>query len=108
MAFKISKKPSWTAPVTVETPNTKGGHDLSKFYAEFKRVTNDEIDELRKLPQREVQEAVLVGWSEFLDDDNNPVDFNNDTLVVLLNIPEALYGLTQAFWGNVVKAKEKN
>ena len=108
MAFKIAKTPTFTALVTVETPNTKGGHDLSKFSAIFRRVDNSKLDELRGLKQREVQDRVLVGWEDFLDDDNQPVDFNADTLSALLDVPEALYGLTLAFWGSVVKAREKN
>jgi hypothetical protein len=108
MAFKISQKPTFVTRVSVNTPNQKGGFDLSTFNAEFKRVKMDELDELREQPQREVMRQVLVGWTDFLDDANEPVPFNDDTVLVLLNDAPALVGLRQAFWGSVAKASEKN
>lgn len=108
MAFKISLKPTFVSRVTVESPNQKGGFDTSTFNAEFKRVTMDELDELRALGQREVMRRVLVGWTDFLADDNEPVPYNDDTLLVLVNTPEALAGLGKAFWSSVIKASEKN
>jgi hypothetical protein len=108
MAFKIAQKPTFVARIKVETPNQKGGFDRSEFLAEFKRVSQSEVDELRKEPQKEVLEKVLVGWSELLDDDNQALDFNEDNLQVLLNIPQALLALRDGFWESVYKAKEKN
>lgn len=108
MAFKIAQKPTFIARIKVETPNQKGGFDRSEFQAEFKRVGMEEIDDLRKLPQAEVQEKVLVGWTELIDEDNKPVDFNEDNLRVLINIPQALAALGEGFWGSLFKAKEKN
>ena len=118
MAFKISKKPTYTVPVEVHMANGNGGFTVSKFKAEFKRCEMERtagvaaetptLDELRALGQKEVQLQVLVGWSEFIDEDDTPVPFNEGTLAVLLNIPQALAGLTLAFWSSVVKAPEKN
>ena len=108
MAFKITQKPTFISRVTVETPNQKGGFDKSPFNAEFRRCGMDEIEELRKLPQKEVLEKVLVGWSDLIDDDNQPVDFNEDNLRALLNIPPALLALGAAFWESLFKAREKN
>lgn len=108
MAFRIAKSPTFVARVTVETPNQKGGHDISHFNAVFKRVKMDELDELREEKQREVMRRVLAGWTEFEDENNESVPFNDDTLLVLINTPEALTGLVKAFWGSVAKASEKN
>ena len=108
MAFKISRKPTFIARVEVDTPNHKGGHDRSTFMAEFSRCTSEELLELRRLSAVEIMRRKLVGWDEFLDDDNKPVDYNSDTLEALISIPEALLGLTNAFWDSVVKGREKN
>lgn len=108
MAFKITQKPTFTSRVKVETPNNKGGFDRSDFLVEFKRVGMDEIEELKKLPQKEVMEKVIVGWTELIDDHNNPVDFNEDNLLVLLNISPAIMALSDAFWTSLFKAREKN
>lgn len=108
MAFKISQKPTFITRVTVETPNQKGGFDTSHFNAEFKRIGMDVMEELRGKKQAEVLREMLVGWTDLLDDANEQVPFNDDNIVVLLNIPQALAGLSEAFWGSIFKAKEKN
>ena len=53
-------------------------------------------------------ERVLLGWKEFVDEQGAPVDFNEAEVQALLSIPQALYGLMEAFWSNVVKASIKN
>ena len=108
MAFKISTKPTFTAKVDVYTPNNRGGHDHSTFEAEFTRCKMSELDSLRDKKQPDVMREKLVGWKDFNDDSNNPVEFSNDNLETLIDIPEALQGLKEAFWGSVVKGKEKN
>ena len=109
MAFKKSAKPTFTSRVTVNMPNDKGGHDKSQFDAVFKYIGNSaELEELRNLPAREVMERVLLGWKEFVDEQGAPVDFNEAEVQALLSIPQALYGLMEAFWSNVVKASIKN
>lgn len=109
MAFKLAKKPTFISRVKVFTPNSKGGHDKSEFNGIFKLVNKmEELEDLRNLPQREVMEKVLVGWNEFLDDDDNEIEFNEVTLQGMLSDAQALSGLRQAFWGNILKAPEKN
>lgn len=108
MAFKKSKKPSYKTKIIVNTPNDKGGYDKSDFMAEFKFVDMDEIAELRELQQKDVLERVLVGWSDFLDENNQPVPFNEAELHVMLSIPQAFAALSQGFWGSIFKAREKN
>ncbi|MBY0474218.1 MAG: phage tail assembly chaperone [Nitrosomonas sp.] len=108
MAFKITKKPTFSAQVEVYTPNDKRGHDYSTFDAVFNRTSTDELDELRKLPQKDVMRRKLVGWEGFNDDQNQPVEYNQENLEILISVPEALHGLTLAYWNSLVKAREKN
>ena len=108
MAFKIALNPTFKTRVEVHTPNLKGGHDKSTFMAEFMRCDMEELEELRSLPQVDVLRKKLVGWSDLVDEENNPVDFNQDTLVALLRIPEAVDGLRYAFWSSIIRAREKN
>lgn len=108
MAFKITKKPIFTAQVEVYTPNEKCGHDLSKFTARFNRIDMHQLDKLREKKQPEVMREVLAGWEDFNDEENNPVPFTPENLETLINIPEALQGLSLAFWENVVKGRTKN
>jgi hypothetical protein len=106
--FKLTQKPTFISRVTVETPNMKGGFDKSTFNAEFRRCGMDEIEELKKIPQKEVLERTLVGWTDLVDDDNQAVDFNEANLQALLNISPALLALGEAFWTSLFKAREKN
>lgn len=108
MAFKIAKSPTYKSKVTVHTPNDKGGFTKEEFTAVFKRVDLDELDGLRQVPGREVLTQVLVGWDDFLDEENKPVPFDEDTQAALLNQPQAFQALVESFWGSIIKAKEKN
>jgi len=111
MAFKLTQKPTFVSRVTVETPNQKGGFDKSTFNAEFRLVGMDEVEELKKIPGKEVMESVLVGWSELLGPDNEPLEFNEVNRSALLNLPYALTVLASfdgPFWGSLFKAREKN
>ena len=108
MAFKIAQKASYKVSVKVQTPNDNNGFDTSEFKAEFRRVGMQELDQLRELSQREVMEKVLVGFADLLDADNKELDFNELNLKALLDIPQAQLALTEAFWGSIFKAKEKN
>jgi len=110
MAFKIAQTPSYKTPVKVATPNGKGGFDISEFKAEFKRLTFDELVELKasEKTHKEALLEVLVGYSDLTDEDDQPLDFNEANVKSLLNIPQALAALAEAFWSSIYKAKEKN
>lgn len=108
MALKIAKKPTFSATAEVFTPNDRGGHDRSTLTVSFSRTTSGELDDLRKLTHIEVMRKKLTGWDDFQDEEGKNMEFTPDNLEVLLSIPEALYGISLAFWGSVVKAKEKN
>jgi hypothetical protein len=108
MAFKIALTPTYRVKVAVEVPNENGRNDKSEFTVEYKRVSMERVDELRKLPQIDVQRAVVVGVSGLVDGDGTEVPFNPATLEALLAIPHALFAMADAFWGSIYKAKEKN
>lgn len=108
MAFKIAQKPTYKVKVKVETPNDNNGFDTSEFTAEFKRVGVAELEQLKDEPQIDVIKKVLVGFADLLDDANKPLDYNDLNVQALLDIPQALKALTEAFWSSIFKAKEKN
>jgi hypothetical protein len=108
MAFKIALSATYTVTVKGELPNDQGKVDKFNFVAEFKRCDLDQLDELRKISQREVLRDVLVGWSGLLDEDNQTVPYNSAAKDAVLAIPQAVFALIEAFWASVYKAKEKN
>ncbi len=111
MAFSKSKmKESFSTEVTVFTPNDQCGHDESKFVAVFKRVPLRDYERLIDLPGREVLDEVLIGWKYFYEDDSEKkeVPFNPEEKAAMLDITEAVSGLTIAFWTAFNKQKTKN
>lgn len=108
MAFKLTHKPTFPARVKVEMPNQKGGVDRFEFQVVFKRVTMDEVEELKHMKPIEVLNRTVTGWIELVTDENQPIDFNDENLHALLQIPQAVAGMTEAFWTSQFKAKEKN
>lgn len=108
MAFKLAKNPTFSCKVEVMTPNDRSTFDRSTLVAKFRRPGVDESIELQKLQPREAMEKVLVGWDDFIDDDNQPVPFDSSTLWALLSDPAALVALNDAFWSTAIKAKTKN
>ena len=108
MAFKLAQKPSYTVPVKVHTPNDKGTFDTSEFKVQFKRTTMEELNALKDIEQVDVLLGVIVGFSDLLDENDKPVDFNDINLSALLDIPQAQLALKQAFWESIFKAETKN
>ena len=108
MALKRTRKSTFSADVTVFTPNDKCGHDRSTFIAKFRSPSTAELDELKKLPQPDMLRKVLVCWDGFQDDDGNELDFNDENIESLLSIIQAVLGLSTAFWESVIKLREKN
>lgn len=108
MAFKIALNPTFKTQVDVHIKNDKGIFEKSTFTARFARTDVDEIEELRKLPQTDVMRKKLVGWEGLLAEDNAAVDYNESNLDIVLKIPEAVMGLSEAFWTSIYKQREKN
>jgi hypothetical protein len=108
MPLKIALTPTYRVKVTVDLPAENGGFEQSEFMAEFKRCDSDEIDELRKLPGKEVVPKVLKGWSGLLDAADQEVPFNETNYKTVMAIPQAAAGLAHHFWTSIFKAREKN
>lgn len=108
MAFKLAQRKTFTQTVKVHMPNDKGTFDTHDFKATFSLPNLAELDELRAMPQPEVMRKVLLGYSDLKTESGEDVDFNEDNVAALLSIPQALSGLTEAFWGGLFKAREKN
>lgn len=108
MAFKISRKPTYKTEISVSMPTEKGKRETEKFWAEFKHVGVERLDELRAIPHREVLKEVLVGWSGMVDDDNEDVPFNETNMQIVFDIPQALEALIAGFWNSIFGAKKGN
>lgn len=108
MAFRISKKPTFSAVAEVFTPNDRKGHDRSTLTVWFHRTETAELDDLRKMTQVEVLRKKVAGWDDFQDEEGNVLEFTPENLELMLRIPEAVYGVSITFWESVVKGRSKN
>lgn len=107
MSFRLTQKPTFRAKVTVPVPNDKGGHDSNTFTAVFKRTSTDELTAMREhqgLTDAELVRDRLVDW-EMVDETNQPVEFNSETLEAVLQIQPAPKYIALAFWENVMGGK---
>jgi hypothetical protein len=111
--FKLSQSDTYNWPVTVEVPADGGRTEKSTFDAEFKRLTQSRIEEIRKLIEREeirdvdLVREVMVGWSSVVDQ-NGEVPFSAQALDQLLEVPMVAGSIVLALFASLSGAKRKN
>jgi hypothetical protein len=112
MAYRVTKKPTFTIRVTVVEPGDtdSGAVETSEFTARFKRVTGEELHALRTSGRsdKDLMQEVLVGWSDLTDDSGAQVPFSVEFCETLLSIPHALRGVVHAFMAGASGAGLKN
>jgi hypothetical protein len=109
MAFKIAIVPHFKRVVKVNTPKEDGtGFNESTLKVVYKRVSVEEINELKNLKMKDAMLRVVTGFEDFLDEDNKPIEVTPENIDLLLSVPEALVAINDEFWVSLYKAKEKN
>lgn len=111
--FKIVQNPTYTWPVTVELPTDGGKTEKATFDAEFKRLSQSRVEEIKQAVERgEMRDAdlareALVGWSGVVDE-NGQVPFSEKARDQLLDIPMVATAIIMALLGSISGAKRKN
>lgn len=111
--FKIAQTPTYTWPVVIEQPADGGRTITHTFDAVFKRVTQSEVDDMRKaieaeqLNNADMVRKVMVGWKG-VEDDAGPVPFCDDALTKLLEVPMVSGSIVLALLHSLSGAKRKN
>lgn len=111
--FKIVQNPTYTWPVTVELPTDGGKTEKATFDAEFKRLTQARVDEIRQAVERgemrdtDLAREAMVGWSGVVDGDG-PVPYSEKARDQLLDIPMVPAAIVMALLGSLSGAKRKN
>lgn len=88
--IKIATLPSYFHPVKVDFPIDEGKKKTVEFQAQFKRLSQTEIEEQQDaltngtLSDRGVIDQVMIGWKGVADESGTPVDFNESNLNSLL------------------------
>lgn len=112
--FKIVQNATYTWPVTLELPTDGGKTEKQTFDAEFKRLTQTRVDEIRSAVERgemrdsELAREAMVGWSGIVDGDGGQVQFSEKSRDQLLDIPQVSGAVVTALLGSMSGAKRKN
>lgn len=128
MAFFLDQSDSYSWPVTVKVPENGGKFRSLTFDALFSRVSTERQEELGRqllkqktrldfgetddlLTPRQIASEILVGWEGIKDkegDKGQDVPFSESTKARLLNIPEVVNAILEAWNKSVPEAKIKN
>lgn len=111
--FKLIQPTSYTWPVTVELPIDGGRTEKATFDAEFHRLSQSRLEELRgQIERNEIRDVdlvreVMVGWSG-VTDGANPVPYSEAARDQLLDIPMVAASIVMSLFQSIAGAKRKN
>lgn len=111
--FKLVQPTSYTWPVTVELPTDGGRVEKATFDAEFKRLTQSRLEEIRaQIERNEIRDIdlvreVLIGWSGVTDGEN-PIPYSESARDQLLDIPMVAASIVISLFQSISGAKRKN
>ena len=111
--FKLTQSTSYTWPVAVNLPTNGGQFDRQTFDAEFKRLSDGRLKEIRaKVDAGELTDAdfvreVLVGWNGITDGEHE-VPFSESAREQLLDIPGVAAAIIIAVVESLSGLKRKN
>lgn len=111
--FKIVTSPTYTWPVVVELPTDGGKTEKATFDAEFKRLTQTRVEEIRDAARRgemgdaELVKEALVGWSGVVDE-KGPVPYSESARDQLLDIPTVAASIVLALMDSLSGIRRKN
>lgn len=112
--FKLAVKPTFSALVTVDFPIAHNKVEKKSFTAIFKRCTQAELeayDEKLKneeMSDREFVHEVMQGWDGVADEGGTPIDFNAESLDMLLQMHPTQPTIIRTFFNTVGKGARKN
>lgn len=112
--FIISQKSTYTWPVSIEFPVDNGKTEKQSFDAEFRRMTNTRINEIRaaiekgEITDTTLASEVLVGWEGVTDGNGEAVPFTERSRDQLLDVPLVAASVVMSWLGSLTGVKRKN
>ena len=101
-AFK-GKKSEITVHAQAEILNDQNRYTKVPFRCTFRKLPADQVEELRRLEREEgldpsaAARENLVGWSDLLDEDNNPIEFSQDAVEEAMDLMAYRTAIQNAF-----------
>lgn len=112
MTYKIVKRQAYFYPVEVNVVQDGGAVMTYEFNAQFKRLPEEQIAEIRANPSqftdRGVATLVMVGWDGVQDESGQPMPFNEDSLNQLLSDNGVAFAVSSAWFASIAKELRKN
>lgn len=111
--FKITQSATYTWPVSIEFPADGGRTEKATFDAQFKRLTQSRLHEIREAIEKgaitdiELAREVLVGWAG-IQDEGGEVPYSESARDQMLDIPMVAGAVVMAMFASVTGAKRKN
>ena len=113
--FKTMQDLTYEWPVTVYVPKNGGKFFKATFTAEFRVLSQDEIDRvLANIRENDADTnfagECLAGWKEVQDDDGSELVYSDGAKAKLLNIPYVRNAVVTAFFESISggAARRKN
>src|SRR5687768_16432291 len=100
----ISQSPTYTWPVRVQVPKDGGNYDEQTFEAQFKRLSQSRIKEIREqilaesITDHHLASEVLLGWRDVKDAKGADVPFSVTTRDELLDVPLVAAAIVTGFF----------
>lgn len=104
--FKLTKNPVYTWPVTVSIPQDGGKFLKATFTAEFRGLSQPEIDAAVQAGRDgdtdlELCSQCLLGWKGVQDEDGQEKLFSDAAKAELLAVPYVRNAVVQAFFDSL-------
>lgn len=112
--FKIQALPAYFHTVSVRFPMGNDEVKVVEFDAQFRRLTQDEIEELNasvvegRITDREIIDRVLMGWRNVGDAEGNELPYTPENLESLLRLHPTKPSIVRAYFGSLEAARAKN
>lgn len=112
--FRISASPAYWAKVEVPVKDENGKDQIMKFDAQFKRVTQEELEELiergrrGQLPDAQLLDQVWLNWRGVGDEAGEELSFNATNRARLCAIVPTQACVVKAFFTSIGSARLGN
>ncbi len=110
----LGKPDRYKWPVKLEIPVDGGKFESAEFVAEFKRLPQSRVDQIREaarandLTDAQLLDEVWTGWDKIKDPDGRPLDYNEPNRDLVLEITGARTALVNAWIESVEEGRRKN
>lgn len=111
--FKLSLSNTYLWPVTIELPGASGQFEKHSFQAEFNRLPQSRIDEMRDQVQagaitdKAIAVEILAGWRDVVDGDSE-VPFSFVARDKMLEIAGLASAIVLAYTDSLAGSRRKN